>query len=422
MKLSKYVLSAVAISQIIAPSLFAQGLVEEDDSVLGEEEVTIKADLLVEGNSTTTSAALEVIGDAVITGDLVVGPVADGTPAIAGTIRYNSTTSDFEGYDGSAWKSLTFNFAPGTVVDGAIFEATGNTETGDTNAIFGEDNTITGNFSTAWGVGNTISDYGSAVTSWGAYNTASGQLSTVWGNGNTVEGFAGTAWGAFNTASGVFSLSTAWGWGNTASGPQATAWGYGNISSGGNTTAWGTGTEAGGNNTTAFGGATLATGNCATAWGYGSEATGMTSTAWGVEAIAAAARSTAFGAYNLGYYTFSDDGDDSNDGDTVWFELDPILEIGNGGYDDTQGAYVRSNALTLLKNGQLILTNKFWDGANASDVPADPDSAVADDQSSEGRALVVEGHSQMKGNLTVEGLVTLSQAQGDISMGAFGTN
>jgi hypothetical protein len=72
-------------------------------------------------------------------------------------------------------------------------------------------------------------------------------------------------------------------------------------------------------------------------------------------------------------------------------------------------ASTRSNAITTLKNGQTTLTNKHWK-AHASTPLADPAAGIA----SGGEALVVEGHTRLKGKVIIE------QAQGDISMGIYG--
>ena len=103
-----------------------------------------------------------------------------------------------------------------------------------------------------------------------------------------------------------------------------------------------------------------------------------------------------------------DDGNDNNDGDSRWFDLDPLLEVGNGTSDTS-----RSNALTIIKNGQTTLENKYWDEETPTAIPADPDTELDGDQSSAGEALVVKGHARFEGNVTLP-------RQGDILMGSFG--
>ena len=69
--------------------------------------------------------------------------------------------------------------------------------------------------------------------------------------------------------------------------------------------------------------------------------------------------------------------------------------------------------MTILKNGQTTLSNKAWVNRDPNLVSAteDPSPETTD---SGGNALVVEGHTVMKGKVIIE------EVQGDISMGAFG--
>ena len=94
---------------------------------------------------------------------------------------------------------------------------------------------------------------------------------------------------------------------------------------------------------------------------------------------------------------------------SAWLEDSPILEVGNGSPNTPIREY--SNAITTLKNGQTTLTNKAWK-ANPSTPLADPVPST----DSGGNALVVEGHTVLKGKVVIE------QVQGDISMGIYGAN
>lgn len=189
-------------------------------------------------------------------------------------------------------------------------------------------------------------------------------------------------------------------------GNYAMAWAYGDAY-GDLSTAWGDYTTASAYNSTAWGWVTYAYGDHSTAWGYNNFASGYNSTSWGEYTLAEARLSTALGRYNIGGYTYLDDGIYSNDGDTKWFDLDPLFEVGNG--TDTND---RSNAVTVLKNGEMTVTNKAWkselEGSNPLGDPADTVN------SSNGNALVAEGHVVVKGKLT------LAEAQGDIDMGIYG--
>lgn len=142
--------------------------------------------------------------------------------------------------------------------------------------------------------------------------------------------------------------------------------------------------------------------NSVTLGGVGNQAMGFSSFAAGFWTKALTPYSVALGSLNHGLGTRTD----------TWVETDPLFELGNGiaprSYDEP-AASNRSNAITTLKNGQTTLTNKEWK-ANAPDPLADPDSS----NDSGGEALVVEGHTRLRGKVIIE------QAQGDISMGIYG--
>ncbi len=98
-----------------------------------------------------------------------------------------------------------------------------------------------------------------------------------------------------------------------------------------------------------------------------------------------------------------------------WVEDAILFELGNGipsGQDyGNSFVYDLSNAITTLKNGRTTLTNKAWLNRDSSISPtADPSVETTD---SGGEALVVEGHTRLKGKVTIE------QPQGDISMGIY---
>ncbi|MBC2595672.1 hypothetical protein H5P28_15495 [Ruficoccus amylovorans] len=228
----------------------------------------------------------------------------------------------------------------------------------------------------------------------------------TWGTHWSIEniGVDSMSWGQFSSASGEG--ATAWG-NSSARSIYATSWGDSSLSTGLNSTAWGEGGHATGIGSTAWGEWTFATGYYSTVWGSETVSDAYYSTAWGKGTIAESVSSTAFGAWNTGGYTHLDGGNSTNDGDKKWFDLDPLLEVGNGTYAS------RSNALTVIKNGQTTLQNKYWDEQNPTEIPADPDTELAGDQSSAGEALVVRGHARFGGNVTMP-------RQGDIWMGAFG--
>lgn len=152
--------------------------------------------------------------------------------------------------------------------------------------------------------------------------------------------------------------------------------------------------------------------------GYGNNAAGIYSYALGNMAEAWSNDSLVYGYYTAASSDFSialgskNLGSGSYGGNDGWLEDAVLFELGNGtpnGYDWYRGDL--SNAITTLKNGQTTLTNKAWFNRDSSTPPtADPSSATTD---SDGEALVVEGHTRLKGKVTIE------QPQGDISMGIY---
>ena len=145
-----------------------------------------------------------------------------------------------------------------------------------------------------------------------------------------------------------------------------------------------------------------AVGNYSYAMGWNTNSLGIHSLAMGYATLSNS-YATALGSRNL-----STNNALLSTGDDPWLEDSTLFELGNGNpsWDDPIGA---SNAITTLKNGQTTLTNKEWK-ANAGAPLADPASGT----DSGGEALVVEGHTRLKGKVIIE------QAQGDISMGIYG--
>jgi hypothetical protein len=87
----------------------------------------------------------------------------------------------------------------------------------------------------------------------------------------------------------------------------------------------------------------------------------------------------------------------------IMHDLDGLFRIGNG-----SSATSRSDALTILKNGETTLNNKAWKenpGAPLLDPPSTTDSG--------GNALVVNGHTVLNGK------VIITHPQGDILMGIY---
>lgn len=183
---------------LLLKSTSAQSLVTEDPADPDGPSVSVAADLLV-GDSVNPKE-LHVHGDTLLDGNLGLnGSLSIGTSTSTpstGAIRW--TGSDFEGYNGTAWKSLTKN---------------------DAGILRGP------NLSITWGQNNSASQFLS--TTWGNENTASSPGSTAWGYSNTASNFRSTAWGVHNTASGR--ISTAMGFFNNAESSFSTVLGRFNI-------------------------------------------------------------------------------------------------------------------------------------------------------------------------------------------------
>jgi len=156
-----------------------------------------------------------------------------------------------------------------------------------------------------------------------------------------------TAFGVNTTASG--DVATAMGDLTTASGAWSTSMGAGTIASGLMSTAMGRNTTASGDRSTAMGSGTIASGVRSTAMGSRTTASGDFSAAMGRLATAQAQSSLVLGRYNL------------IEGDpTSWVATDPLFVAGNGSSGSS-----RSNALTLLKNGNLTIAGTLTESSDA---------------------------------------------------------
>ena len=184
--------------------------------------------------------------------------------------------------------------------------------------------------------------------------------------------------------------STAFGYNTTASGNYSAAFGHEAGALGDYSAAFGNMNTASGMYSAVFGVASSTTGSFSIASGMFSSASGLSSSAFGSMITAPNPYQTTLGVLNLNV-------------------AGSIFEIGNG--DDSY--YTQSNALTVLRNGQTTLTNAAWKDELTNDPLGTPQNAAS---SSEGEALVVEGHARFCGK------VELEVAQGDISMGAYGVS
>jgi len=248
----------------------------------------------------------------------------------------------------------------------------------------------TASYSLAVGMGTQATALGSVGI--GVNSTAAGQRSIAIGYGTTASGLYSTSVGSGTSTGTSASYSSAFGYGSSTSGSYATALGYSaqangnksisigayynytyyrflyniithkfylipvtitkyNIASNDYSIAFGNGNTAtdGGfalgsnNNAYAIGAVAIGHSNTADssysfAAGYGNSATGYNSFALGESVTSQSKNCVTVGSYNI------PEGDQVN-----WVATDPIFVVGNG----TSSA--SSNALKVLKNGQLVL-------------------------------------------------------------------
>ena len=145
----------------------------------------------------------------------------------------------------------------------------------------------------------------------------------------------------------VGDYSVAMGWNAEASGDYATAIGRNTVASGSTSTAMGNGTTASGPASTAMGLVSTASGSTSIATGSFTTASGILTTTMGLRTTAQAYLSLVLGRNN----TITGNTD-------LWVPSDPILVVGNG--TDTNP----SNALTLLKNGNLTIAGTLTENSD----------------------------------------------------------
>jgi hypothetical protein len=159
-----------------------------------------------------------------------------------------------------------------------------------------------------------LQEVGPLSAAMGNSSIASGSMSFAVGQHSVASAHSSIAMGAFATASGRFGSA-----------------------------AIGNGARAEGSSSVAMGSGTLASGSISTALGNGTTAEGSSSTAMGRGTWAQSYAAIALGRYN------AYGGDRHN-----WVATDPVLMVGNGTSESS-----RSNALTLLKNGDLTVAGRF---------------------------------------------------------------
>lgn len=160
---------------------------------------------------------------------------------------------------------------------------------------------------------------------WDKGNT--GLFSFAAGSNTIANGFNATSFGGGSHAGGDY--STSMGYGTSAGGSSSTSMGMSTNASGNYSTTMGFSSIATGTYSTGLGNVTQANGNASVSMGQSTIANGVNSTTMGIWTQAQSANSLVIGEYN----------DVSNN--------NRLFEIGNG------TAAVRSNAVTVLKNGNV---------------------------------------------------------------------
>ena len=212
-------------------------------------------------------------------------------------------------------------------------------------------------------LGNGI-DYGGGFI--GGNTTAAGAASIAIGNYARTTGFASLAMGQYTTA----------GYNSIATGYRASATGSGSVVLGSVSSATGSGSK---NLATD----SITTGNYSFASGINLEVHGFYTHVVG--------RSNDFGSSS------------SSDNPRLTHSDNHLFVIGNG-----ETSRDRSNALVTKHSGETSLINREWDESSPLT------DSVDDGHGNTGEALIVAGHTRLKGKVIIE------QAQGDISMGIFG--
>lgn len=228
-------------------------------------------------------------------------------------------------------------------------------------------------------------------TSVGTYLSSHKYLTRAYGSGSSLN----------------ISSLLAIGEGAESNGDDSVAIGAGAYSNGTSSIALGEGSSSTGDFSHSLGAGARAFGDYSTSiGGYESTATGAFSVASGYKTKSTAAYSVVLGTSNL-----SASGTALVPLDfTGWSDNEVLFELGNGEPDYSPAQY--SNAITTLKNGRTTLANKFWNSSTPTVIPSSTDA-------SDGQALVVEGHAEVKGNTVLDGKVIIKEAQGDISMGIY---
>lgn len=240
----------------------------------------------------------------------------------------------------------------------------GSVSSGKGALALGLSDSATGNYSIAMGIGSSArnffataigpnclaSNMGSLALGYVA--KATNDYATAIGNTTVSSGYSSTAIGYSTVAKGDYAVAL--GYSTQANANYSTALGFSNVASGWYSLATGNATRATGGGSFSLGGNTLASGFYSIAAGGGTTASGSQSFAMGSVTTASGSLATALGFYSkarsYASLVIGQFNDTTSSSATSWSASDPVFVIGNGAAD-----YSRSNALTVLKGGQVGL-------------------------------------------------------------------
>ena len=280
--------------------------------------------------------------------------MGQGTTASSSTSTAMGLNTTASGYQSTA-------MGQGTLASGSTSIAMGLNTTASRwqSTAMGQGTLASGGTSTAMGLNTVASGYQS--TSMGDSTISSGNGSTTMGNRTLASGSHSVAMGFKSVASGTQSLAIghtdtasgyqtmAIGFQTNASGSQSIAGGYESKAIGNHSLAMGYQSIASDDQAFAFGNTDTASGRQSIAMGLNSSATSNSTVAIGNNVNAASYGETALGIFNTRYTPTAATSFDSTD---------RLFVIGNG-LDDSH----RSDAITILKNGNTTIAGKITTGA-----------------------------------------------------------
>ena len=292
----------------------------------------------------------------------------------------------------------------GTNNSGNVASAMGlaTTASGEASTAMGYYSIASGQGSTAMGLGTLASGQGSTAMGYGAIasgpvstaigvnTTANGSYSTVSGYYSTASGQGSTAMGNITAAIGDYSTAIGFSQGeeytpgestpfykNEALGNYSVVLGNRNKSTGIKSFSIGNDNLSQGTATFSIGENNISTGDYSMAIGLFSESIGKSSFAFGNNAYADGFNTTAIGVANT---------IDENASPDVWSMNNRLLVVGNGQYDEETQTLERSDAFTIMFNGDATLAGELTasafigDGSQLTNISSGPFSFNEDMQ------------------------------------------